>query len=41
MVLGIEAFLQVEGVGTAAHEQNLIVHDDGVEIITTSADHWW
>lgn len=41
MVLGIEAFLQVEGVGTAAHEQNLIVHEDGVEIITTSADRWW
>lgn len=41
MVLGIEAFLHVEGVGTAAHEQNLIVHADGTEIITSSADRWW
>ena len=41
MVLGIEAFLHIDGVGTAAHEQNVIVHDDGVELITTSADRWW
>ena len=41
MVLGIEAFLHIDGVGTAAHEQNVIVHDDGVEIITTSPDRWW
>lgn len=41
MVLGIEAFLHIDGVGTAAHEQNVIVHDDGVEVITTSADRWW
>ncbi len=41
MVLGIEAFLHVEGVGTAAHEQNLIVHADRNEIITTSVERWW
>ena len=41
MVLGIEAFLHIDGVGTAAHEQNVIVHDDCVELITTSADRWW
>lgn len=41
MVLGIEAFLHIDGVGTAAHEQNLIVHDDGNEIITHSPITWW
>jgi len=41
MVLGIEAFLHIDGIGTAAHEQNIIVHADGAEIITTSADRWW
>ena len=41
MVLGIEAFLHVDGVGTAAHEQNLIVHDDHNEIITHSPITWW
>ena len=41
MVLGIEAFLHVEGMGTAAHEENLIVLDGGNEIITTSRVVWW
>ncbi|MBN36351.1 MAG: Xaa-Pro aminopeptidase [Rhodospirillaceae bacterium] len=41
MVLGIEAFLHVDGVGTAAHEQNLIVHADRNEIITNSPITWW
>lgn len=41
MVLGIEAFLDIEGIGTAAHEQNLIVHDDGNEILTHSPDFLW
>lgn len=41
MVLGVEAFLHIEGVGTAAHEQNLIVHADGNEIITDSPITWW
>ena len=41
MVLGIEAFLHIDGVGTAAYEQNLIVHDDRNEIITHSPDTWW
>lgn len=41
MVLGIEAFLSVEGVGTAAHEQNLIVHADRNEIITEAVERWW
>ncbi|MBT5434317.1 MAG: aminopeptidase P family protein [Rhodospirillaceae bacterium] len=41
MVLGIEAFLHIDGVGTAAHEQNLIVHADRNEIITHSPIYWW
>jgi Xaa-Pro dipeptidase len=41
MVLGVEAFLHIEGVGTAAHEQNLIVHADRNEIITDSPITWW
>lgn len=41
MVLGIEAFLHADGVGTAAHEQNVIVLADRTEIITTTADRWW
>jgi Xaa-Pro aminopeptidase len=41
MVLGIEAFLHIEGVGTAAHEQNLIVHADHNEILTDSPNTWW
>jgi methionine aminopeptidase len=41
MVLGVEAFLVVEGVGTAAFEQNFILHDDGPEIITHSPMFWW
>jgi Xaa-Pro dipeptidase len=34
MALGIEAFLAVDGVGTAAFERNLIVTDEGTELIT-------
>ncbi len=41
MVLGIETFLHIDGVGTAAYEQNLIVHDDANEIITHSPTTWW
>lgn len=41
MVLGVEAFLHIEGVGTAAHEQNLIVHANRNEIITDSPITWW
>ncbi len=40
MVLSIEAFLHIDGVGTAAHEQNLIVHADGSEIRTDSPITW-
>ncbi len=41
MVLGVEAFLAAEGVGTAAFEENFILHDDGPEIITHSPMFWW
>jgi Xaa-Pro aminopeptidase len=41
MVLGIEAFLHIEGVGTAAHEENMIVLDAGNEIITHTPAVWW
>ena len=40
MVLGVEAFLDIEGIGTAAHEQNLIVHADGNELLTHSPVFW-
>jgi len=41
MALGVEAFLHVDGIGTAAHEQNLIVLADENEIITHSPIAWW
>ena len=36
MVIGVEAFLTHEGVGTAAFEQNLIVTKQGSELLTTT-----
>jgi Xaa-Pro aminopeptidase len=41
MALGVEVFLAAEGVGLAAFEQNLLLHDDGTEIITHSPLFWW
>ena len=41
MVLGVEVFLDSEGTGTAAHEQNIIVHAGGNEVLTHSPDFWW
>ena len=41
MVFGVEAFLSRRGVGTAAIEQNLIVHSNGNELLTTSPMFWW
>ena len=40
MALGVEAFLAADGIGTAAFEQNFLLHDDGVEIITHSPMAW-
>ncbi len=41
MALGIESFLSVEGVGSAGFEQNLIITDDGVELLTKTPMIWW
>ncbi|MDE2912985.1 MAG: M24 family metallopeptidase [Paracoccaceae bacterium] len=37
-VIGLEAFLTLERVGSAGFEQNYIVHEDGVELITPSPE---
>ena len=39
-VIGLEAFLNLEGVGAAGFEQNYIVHDEGVELITPAPAFW-
>ena len=36
MVLGVEAFVQRAGVGSAGFEQNAIVGADGLELLTTT-----
>jgi Xaa-Pro aminopeptidase len=41
MVFGVEAFLAKDGVGSAAIEQNFIIHADRNEILTTSPVLWW
>ncbi|MBI2469561.1 MAG: aminopeptidase P family protein [Candidatus Rokubacteria bacterium] len=41
MVLGGEAFLARSGVGSAGFEQNIIVRDDGNELLTTTPTIWW
>jgi Xaa-Pro aminopeptidase len=40
MTLGVEAFLAREGVGAAGFEQNIIVHEDGNELLTTTPMIW-
>jgi len=40
MVLGVEGFLTINGVGSAGFEQNLIVTDNGTELLTTSPILW-
>lgn len=40
-VLGIEAFLAHDGVGSAGFEQNLIVSADGAELLTTTPMLFW
>lgn len=39
-VIGVEAFLNLKGVGAAGFEQNYIVHPSGVELITPAPDYW-
>jgi Xaa-Pro aminopeptidase len=41
MVLGVEAFLGREGVGSTAMEQNVIVTSTGTELITTPPMIWY
>lgn len=40
-VLGIEAFLAHDGVGSAGFEQNLIVTEDGAELLTKTPMVFW
>ena len=41
MVMGIEAFFARKGVGSAGFEQNVIVTDEGTELLTASPMLWW
>jgi Xaa-Pro dipeptidase len=41
MVLGVEVFLSRNGIGSAAFEQNILVREDGNELLTTSPTFWW
>ena len=41
MVFGIEAFLGQEGVGAAGFEQNILVADGRVELLTPAPMIWW
>jgi Xaa-Pro aminopeptidase len=41
MVLGVEAFLAYDGVGSAGFEQNVIVTDSGTELLTTTPMVFW
>jgi Xaa-Pro aminopeptidase len=41
MVMGVEAFLTMPGVGSAGFEQNVIVTPTGAELITPAPSVWW
>ena len=41
MVFGIEAFIGQEGVGAAGFEQNILVEDGRVELLTPAPMIWW
>ncbi|WP_062212416.1 M24 family metallopeptidase [Aureimonas sp. AU12] len=41
MVVGIEAFLSLDGVGAAFYEDILIIGREGNELLTRSPPHWW
>ena len=40
-VIGVEAFVAKNGVGSAGFEQNFIVHEDHNEILTKTPMIWW
>ena len=41
MVLGVEAFLAFDGIGSAGFEQNLIITDAGAELLTKTPMIFW
>ena len=41
MAFGVEAFLARSGVGSAGFEQNVLVTDQGTELLTESDLLWW
>jgi Xaa-Pro dipeptidase len=41
MTFGIEAFLSAEGVGSAGFEQNIVVTENGAELLTDAPMLWW
>ena len=41
MVIAIEAFVTLPNVGAAGFEQNVLVTEDGNEILTTCRPQWW
>ena len=41
MVCSSEAFLMRNGVGSAGFEQNFIVHEDGLELLTNTPMYFW
>jgi Xaa-Pro aminopeptidase len=41
MCIAVEAMAGRPGVGSAKCEQNVIVTDDGLELLTTTETHWW
>jgi Xaa-Pro aminopeptidase len=41
MVCSSEAFLMRKGVGAAGFEQNFIVHEKGIELLTTTPMYFW
>ena len=40
MLIGLEAFLARDGVGNVGFEQNYLVNEDGLELITTTPMLW-
>ncbi len=41
MALGVEAFFGLPGLGSAGFERNMLVVEDGVELLSTTPMPWW
>ncbi len=41
MALGVEAFFGLPGLGSAGFEQNMLVVEDGIELLSTTPMLWW